>query len=109
MTFSSDTLEIKSFSTPTAHLPTLKGQNPREEGDTQSQRAIWKKHLRVDRLIRVGENEPVQVRALVDTGAEISLMRQGVLPPVFYVSSYPIRILVQMTNAFRGLLEVSGN
>ena len=87
-------MESDNDTFPTVRLPTLKGQNPSEPRDSQSNRAAKKKHLRIDCLLRVGDFEPVQVRALVDTGAEISLIRQGILPSNwFYRSANPIRIV----------------
>jgi len=51
-----------------ARLPTLKGSESSSEQDN-SKRALKRKHLRVDCMFRVGENEPVRIRALIDTGA----------------------------------------
>lgn len=38
--------------------------------------------------------EPIEVRALIDTGAEVSLVRQGLFPPSFFkISPVPLKIL----------------
>jgi len=80
------------------------------EGDPVSRRASRRKHLRIDCLLRIGESEPVQIRALVDTGAEVSLIRQGVLPRnFFYTSANPIRIVGPDDQRVQGgVLEVAG-
>ena len=61
-------------------------------------------------MFRVGEDEQVKVRALIDTGAEISLIREGILPPnCFRPSPNPIRILGPDDQKVQGgFLEVSG-
>ena len=92
-----------------ARLPTLKGSESSSEQDN-SKRALKRKHLRVDCMFRVGENEPVRIRALIDTGAEVSLIRQGILPPTyFYVSPSPIRIIGPDDQRVQGgVMELSG-
>jgi len=84
------------------------GRNDRGCGETGRRGLV--PHLRVKCRFQVGDEDPYRVRALIDTGAEVSLVRKGLVESQ-YLQPSRIPLLILGANNRRvigGTLQVSG-
>lgn len=60
-------------------------------------------HLRVEVVLQVEREWGVQAKALLDTGAEVNLVRNGLLPDsAFHQASHPLRIIAANNQQLEG-------